>query len=796
MSILNNSLLLGADAGGAAGYQISRSLRFNSSDSAYLSRTPSTAGNRKTWTWAGWVKNCASTATTYPVTFLSARNAGNSGLGELFWVAINNVFTLSGFQIAAGNGAVNYCVTTAFYRDPSSWYHVVIAYDSTQATAANRFKLYVNGLQVTQFDTDNRASITQNSDGAINRTSIPHYIGDRTGVYGNCYLADIHFIDGQALTPSSFTEVSATTGRLEPKAYSGPTPTGNSFWLPFSDNSAATATTLGKDNFNLGNNWTPNNLSVTAGAGNDSLVDTPTSYGTDTGAGGEVRGNYATQSRLDSYSTIAIANGNLDIEGTDTAWRTSRASIGVSSGKWYWEATIISGAGGNIGIGLGKSADSLDSYPSHYFVYTAIAASDNNVLGLAFNADSGLLEIYKNGVKTALSVTGLFSGPYFPALIVYGDYGGTRGRFSANFGQRPFAYTAPSGFKALCDTNLPAPVVAKPSTAMDVKLYTGNTTGQTVSGLEFSPDLVWFKSRSAAYSHQLFDSVRGGTASLISNNTAAEVARPGAITSFNSNGFTIGDEGGINDTNVAMVAWCFDAGSNTVSNTQGSITSSVRANPSSGFSIVTWTGTGAVGTIGHGLGVAPGMVIVKSRSSTDAWYVFHSSLGPTKRVQLNETSAETTGTSVWNSTSPTSTVFSIGSGNPNSSGVTYVAYCFAPVAGYSSFGSYTGNGSADGPFVYTGFRPRWVMWKSSSVGGSVNYDWVIQDTARATRNVIQTTRLSANTANSESSDVYVPIDILSNGFKMRGTGAEGNGNTNTYIYAAFAESPFAYSRAR
>ena len=782
-----NALLLGEEAGGAAAYAISRSLRFNSSDSAFCSRVPSTAGNRKTWTWAGWVKR--SGLSTDQV-LLDCRPVTSDSQFTVFYLKASDTLELSG-------PTTTWRTTTQLFRDPSAWYHIVLALDTTQSTASNRIKIYVNNLQVTAFATS--ADPSQNADLGINQASL-HGIGASSGgspaAFLNGYLADIHFIDGQALDPSSFTEVSATTGRLEPKAYSGPTPTGNSFWLPFSDNSAATATTLGKDNFNLGNNWTPNNLSVTAGAGNDSLVDTPTSYGTDTGAGGEVRGNYATQSRLDSYSTIAIANGNLDIEGTDTAWRTSRASIGVSSGKWYWEATIISGAGGNIGIGLGKSADSLDSYPSHYFVYTAIAASDNNVLGLAFNADSGLLEIYKNGVKTALSVTGLFSGPYFPALIVYGDYGGTRGRFSANFGQRPFAYTAPSGFKALCDTNLPAPVVAKPSTAMDVKLYTGNTTGQTVSGLEFSPDLVWFKSRSAAYSHQLFDSVRGGTASLISNNTAAEVARPGAITSFNSNGFTIGDEGGINDTNVAMVAWCFDAGSNTVSNTQGSITSSVRANPSSGFSIVTWTGTGAVGTIGHGLGVAPGMVIVKSRSSTDAWYVFHSSLGPTKRVQLNETSAETTGTSVWNSTSPTSTVFSIGSGNPNSSGVTYVAYCFAPVAGYSSFGSYTGNGSADGPFVYTGFRPRWVMWKSSSVGGSVNYDWVIQDTARATRNVIQTTRLSANTANSESSDVYVPIDILSNGFKMRGTGAEGNGNTNTYIYAAFAESPFAYSRAR
>jgi hypothetical protein len=295
MSIIGSELLLGA--AGAGGYEIERSLRFNSADSADLRRTPSVEGDRKTWTWAGWVKICSTTGA--PATILYARNGSDTGLAGYFYIEFSNAFTLNANQILCGNGAVNYFLTTQYFRDLSAWYHVAVVFDSTQATASNRLRLYVNGLEITAFNIDNRSSITLNGLGAVNRSSVVHKIGSDFNLYSNCYFADIHFIDGQALDPSSFGEFD-DNGVWQPIAYAGTYGT-NGFHLPFSDNSTAAA--LGTDTSGNGNTWTVNNLSVAAGAGNDSLVDSPTNYGTDTGAGGEVRGNYCTFNPLPSIKT-------------------------------------------------------------------------------------------------------------------------------------------------------------------------------------------------------------------------------------------------------------------------------------------------------------------------------------------------------------------------------------------------------------------------------------------------------------------------------------------------------------
>jgi hypothetical protein len=249
-------------------------------------------------------------------------------------------------------------------------------------------------------------------------------------------------------------------------------------------------------------------------------------------------------------------------------------------------------------------------------------------------------------------------------------------------------------------------------------------------------------------------------------------------------------------TQHAFVAWTWDAGSSTVTNTAGSITSSVRANASAGFSVVTYTGNATAGaTIGHGLGVAPGMIIIKNRDDGGTyWVTYHSSLGGTKALALNLTDSVLTNSLPFNNTNPTSTVFSVGGGGAfsysnNQSSENHVAYCFAPVAGYSSFGSYTGNGSADGPFVYTGFRPRWIVFKRTSTTSN----WSIFDTSRGTYNS-NTPELTANTSNAEAA-VSGRVDILSNGFKLRAN-IFPNDSATTFIYAAFAESPFSYSRAR
>jgi hypothetical protein len=349
---------------------------------------------------------------------------------------------------------------------------------------------------------------------------------------------------------------------------------------------------------------------------------------------------------------------------------------------------------------------------------------------------------------------------------------------------------------------------------MDVALWTGDgVNGRAITGLNFSPDFVWIKNRTNSSENSLFDTVRGAAKTLYSNQAAAELASSayGQVNSFDAAGFTLTNGSDPTYPNLAtnfngsgIVGWAWDAGTSTVSNTQGSITSQVRANATAGFSVVTYTGTlsgspGTAPTVGHGLGVAPRLIISKSRTVTGDengnWYVNHA-YDYTKYLRLNGTGAELGITANGGGTTadPTSSVFStyyiVGS---NTSGNNYIAYCFAPVVGYSNFGSYVGNGSStDGPFVYTGFRPRWVMIKSTSIAG----DWPIWDAVRSPENTADEI-LYADLSNAEQGNqTALQVDINANGFKIRGSNNQNNGSGATYIYAAFAEMPFNYSRAR
>jgi hypothetical protein len=332
-------------------------------------------------------------------------------------------------------------------------------------------------------------------------------------------------------------------------------------------------------------------------------------------------------------------------------------------------------------------------------------------------------------------------------------------------------------------------------------LYTGNApSSQSISGVGFQPDFVWVKNRSGAYYHGLFDAVRGVNKVLVSNTTAAEDASiTQQLNSFNTDGFTVGtNSDGGNYTNVSgftYVAWNWKANGTGSSNTSGSITSTVSANTTSGFSVVTYTGTGANATVGHGLGVAPAMMIVKGRSPASSnWTVYHQSIGNTGALILNTTQTTYTSSTVWNNTSPTSSVFTVSTdGGVNQSSSTYVAYCFAEISGYSAFGKYTGNGSADGPFVYTGFRPAFVLIKSSTFAGGSS--WRLWDSKRSTYNVVNSV-LFPNLSNAEVSTADYAIDFLSNGFKIRSADAGENNGTDTFIYAAFAETPLKFSLAR
>jgi len=817
-----NPLLL-ATAAGAAGYQIERSLRFNSADSAYLSRTPGSAGNRKTWTWAGWLKKVKNTNGLYECMF---GVSGNSEPYLRFQFRDDNTLILEEYNGSVFQADLR---STSIYRDNSAWYHIVAAVDTTQATSSDRIKLYINGVRLTSFSTATYPS--QNADLIVNST-VRHDIGNMgvyySSRYFNGYLADIHFIDGQALDPTSFGEFD-DNGIWQPIDTSGLTYGTNGFHLDFADNSSAAA--LGYDAAGS-NDWTVNNLSVTAGAGNDSLVDSPTNYGTDTGAGGEVVGNYCTYNYLHPAGTVTYSNGNLDISGNSQSGQTL-GTIAVSSGKWYYEATLTVFSGVlDPGCGITEIGDlsatspggSATSYAAYNYSSNTYIKKVNNgsfvdtnttvgvqgdVIGIAFDLDAGKFWISKNGtwVDSGNPATGANSlytvtaGTYVPSFRVGGTSVGSC-TLSANFGARPFAYTAPSNFKALCTANLPTPTIADGSTTMNVATWIGDgTSPRSITGLNHAPDIVWTKNRGVAYWHNLYDVIRGARSPLHTNTTntedTANDALYGGVSAFDSDGFSLaaGTTSSIwaNQSSQSYVGWCWDAGSSTGSNTDGSITSSVRANANGGISIVSYTGTGSNATVGHGLGVAPGAVIIKSRNlASQNWVVYIKDASTTAGAYmlLSSNAGVATTTSVLNGTNPTSSVFSIGtSTSTNNSSSTYIAYCFSPVVGFSAMGTYAGNGNSLGAYVYTGHRPRWIMVKRTDTTA----DWTILDTSREGYNV-DNDPLYANQAYVEGTTDLA--DIVSNGFKLRTTDASVNASGGTYAYISFAEHPFSLARAR
>ena len=807
-----NPLLLKSAAAAGGGYQIERSLRFNSSDSAYLSRTPAVAGSRTTWTWAGWVK------LTKPGSKIRLLSAGTSttNLTEIYYNSdLLEIFHYPG-SISCS------LITTQVFRDFSAWHHIVVACDTTIASpSSDRIKLYVNGAQITSFSTATYPA--QNTNTFVNAANV-HYIGATLGLnpafMADGYLADIHFISGQALDATAFTEVSATTGQLIPKAYSG-SYTGNSFHLDFADNSALTSGSnvgIGKDTSGLGNYWNTSGLSVTAGAGNDSLVDTPTSYGTDTSVGGEVRGNYCTLNPL--FSGTTLTNGNLDAEGPSNNWFIGRGTIAFpDSAKWYFEATVTGTAAASysISVATAAAANSTGNVNTATGIYgivnntgttttkfvngtastisTAAAWAQGDILMCAYDGATSKVWFGRNGTwypptnggsagnpGAGTNETMTASGTVFPAVHCYG----TSADMSVNFGQRAFAYPL-SGFKALCDTNLGAPLVAKPNTVMDVVKYDGNGSTQTITGLGFSPDWVWVKSRSAATGHKLIDSVRGATFALAPGGSLTTDTN--GLTAFTSDGFSLGTDTNYNNTSATYVGWCWDTGGTTTTETSpGTVSVDRRVNVSAGFSIAKFTSAASGNfSIAHGLGVAPSFVMISAATT------YHASVCTTVNNYFNfgTTQGLLTYSTIWGAALPTSSVVSMTVGGAVGANAANVAYCFAPVVGYSSFGSYTGNGSADGPFVYTGFRPRWVMYKVYS--GDTGH-WWIHDTSRDPYNEARNA-LYANLSASENTNAH-RLDILSNGYKIRSSDININGSGFGFIYAAFAENPFQYARAR
>jgi hypothetical protein len=533
-------------------------------------------------------------------------------------------------------------------------------------------------------------------------------------------------------------------------------------------------------------------------------------------------------------SIVNITDGNLSQSSvTGSGWSRKISSIGFTSGKFYAEFTVTTVGDNALAWGITNSPPTADTSNQNgqlagysvfivaYFsaitaynrlyppsgTYSTLGGSSNvgDVYGIAINADTNTVYFYQNGsvLGSAGGYTLTSNGtPYF-----FQSFTQPGGAGAFNFGQQGFKYTPPSGYNALNTYNLPTPTIVKSSSYMNAVTYTGNgdATAQAITGVGFKPDFVWLKGRSGSYEHILSDSVRGAGKILYTSLTNAE-ATVANFVSFDTDGFTVNANGGASSFNAngsTYVAWNWKANQGTtVTNTNGSITSTVSANTTAGFSIVTYTGNGTAGaTVGHGLGVAPSMIIVKGRSGlygADHWAVYHASLGATRGFNLDLFSAAFTSTYPWNDTAPTSTVWTNGSGAQiNSVSTTYVAYCFAQIAGFSAFGTYVGNGSASGPFVYCGFKPKFVMVKCVTSVASTNGDgWHMEDTARNTYNSLAYDLL-ANAGLSETDigtgNYY--INFLSNGFQIANSYGYVNNSGTQFIYIAFASNPFKYSNA-
>jgi hypothetical protein len=796
-----------AASGDEAGYTLDNSLRFRSSVGGYLSRTPSTAGNRKTYTLSAWFKRGALTVNHA----IFSASDGTQNNEFLVWLSSTNSLSIQQTSGGTSSGQIS-CVTSSLFRDPSAWYHMVLSIDTTQATSTDRLVLYINGVAQTFSSYTVGSSINT----WVNNTN-HHAIGKRSdaSLYLDGYLTEINLIDGQALTADDFGEFDGTTGVWKPKEYSGTYGT-NGFYL---ENGRGT------DQSGNGNNWTENNFntSTPSASGYDVMTDVPTLTDENTA-------NYATLNPL--QDTATLSNGNLKLTGIST-YCGRKATIAIpSTGKWYWETDVTAqytAAGYWFIVGMCTNSLSLSAYSqtnadsvaygdrndgraitngtSIVTQSSAIDFSTGDVLQCAYDADTGKFWFGKNNAwwDSSVGTTGdpasgtnqtltAADKEWFP----YVQVNRTSNVASINFGQQPFAYTPPTGFLPLNTYNLPDSTIVEGSQHFNTVLYSGNSSTQSITGVGFQPDLVWAKDRTNVVNHTWTDAVRGAPLDLFSSSTSQESNDTNGLTSFAADGFNLGSSTNHNVTGHNYVAWNWKANGSGSSSTTGTIPATVSANTTSGFSVVTYTGTGSNGTVQHGLGTTPDMVIVKGRSisygpSVGDWIVWHNALSATERLYLNYNVVKATGqTTTWNSTLPSSTVVSLGNNihvNYDSSS-TYVMYSFAGVEGFSAFGSFIGNGSTDGPFIYTGFRPAFVLWKASSAAGN----WAIRDIKRSPYNAVYDLLLP-NTADAEStySNGYA-YDFLSNGFKIRHTASNVSGTT--YIYAAFAENPFKNSLAR
>jgi len=807
-------------------HEIDQSARFDKASSAYLTKTPSSATNQRTWTWSGWLKNTGDMTSDFD--FFTANGAS----AEL------TAFMVSGdeqhLQFYSNNAVI--LKASADLRDTASWYHIMCRCDTTQSTASNRLKFYINGTEA-DYATDARSSsFAEDFETGINDT-VAHYVGCNqvNGNLLNGYLAEVHFTDGVSNAPSAFGETKE--GVWIPKAYTGSHGT-NGYYLKFDQTGTGTASasTIGADSSGNNNHYTTSGFAST----DSNIPDSPTN-------------NFCTWNVLNKDSDISTKEGNTSATSSTSGSHSNiKGTIQMNSGKWYAEFIHTAALGGSTATAMGICTEAYAVTNTHpvgsssgaWGIYQSTAGqviangaevigslsitSPDTVIQIAYDVDNGKMWVgvantwyAADGGTDGNPATGanecassVPTGMFFFCDVVNNASqhvninAGQDSSFAGNVtaqnnadqnGHGDFYYSPPSGYLALCTANLPEPTISplngeQPSDHFNTVLWSGNgSTDHDISGVGFQPDFVWIKNRSSTSGwHALHDAVRGAGATLFSNATDAEYAYSDYFGPFQTDGFRLSDVSvghSWNTSSNAYVGWNWLGANSTASNSDGSITSTVSANTKAGFSIVTYTSPNNTSdqTVGHGLGAVPKVIIAKNRISAFNWDIYHVGTGSVENT-LIFTNAATRDYDIFTTSNPTSSVFGIKHNYTHYSTDTYVAYCFAEVEGYSKFGSFTGNGDADGPFVYTGFRPAFVIVKNSTGTES----WGMGDSTRSPINPLKD-RLYPDLNNAEYS-IGDWLDLLSNGFKHRGTAF--NTSSATYIYMAFAEMPFKYANAR
>ena len=802
-------------SGAGGDYEIDQSVRLD--NGPYLSS--SFNGNEDKFTVSVWLKRWKLGSDSM---IMSAAGSNHPGGADIHQFGIDSSDRLFAYAFENSSSQKYSVKTNRRLRDVSNWYHVVYIYDSGNSTSSDRIKLYINGELQTDLAANSYPS--QNLNNYINNGE-PWIIGEesrRLRYPLAAYLAEFNFIDGQAYDASYFGELHTVSNQWVPKEYAG-SYSGTSFYLKFADGS-----NFGTDSSGEGNNWSTSSL-----ASSDKLLDSPTN-------------NFPTWNPLSTNHLPTLSEGNLKNLGDNN--KSCNSTFGVTSGKWYWEMHVLTDSSSSNYVAAtgvtsyqmeneGDTSPTLASAGRSYYRgmtsggiyayknYTSTSHTEISsggtfyggaVISFRLDMDAGTLKYYTNNTLVHTDSTIPTDGTVIFPMQNATNSGVSRHNASIiNFGQDStfagnktaqgntdgsgigdFYYAVPSGFKAMCSANLANPSIAFPNQHFDTLLYTGNGSSQTISGLNFQPDWVWIKRREGE-NQFLTDSIRGAGVHLRSDQAIAESDNSDGFTSFTSDGFTLTGSGAaepqINANGGTFVAWNWNGGGSTVTNNAGTISSQVRANTTAGFSILTYTGNGSSGaTIGHGLGVAPDLVIIKRRDGSNSWQVFHQSLGAGKFMDISSSSVAETNSNRWNDTAPTSSVITLGNNsNVNSNNGTCVGYVFSEVAGYSKFGSYTGNGNASGTFVFTSFKPALVLTK---IIDTMSENWTMSDNKRSPINPVDS--FSRPDETSADTTGAAKMDFLSNGFKLRNTDDKTNKSGANYIYMAFAESPFKYSRAR